>query len=542
MDTASPSPASGRSPDDRDDVDAPTSSTGPAAGEGAPEGAVPATEAPAPVQQPARLSEMLRRSAQGDQASFAAFYNATADVIYGLAILMHDDADGAQSSTVAVFQQLWDQAGERARDLRLQTQTSRELAGEHEAEAVQEREYETVLEWLVPLAHRIMVERFREGTSSPISLVALPPAEGGGIAGLPEEIIDDLMPLSDSQSQAIALSYLAGGTHQQLGTALESSIPAVKSRLRDGLTRLHQRARGSTPETDPILRAAVTERDVQRGTGVNRNFTDEIAEDLRKGLLVELAEVYALDAVGDHDRALLDEAALTADTDTAQQWDLRVLAARRTLAEIFTAHSTVPPRYLLEEVLHTLHGQEVGMGMVEEFSEHTEETIKREPLMKRWMIIAGLVVVLLVAGLLIWRFTIGQDVQAIADDDPEAETVDGIELAEGGTARAVISLEENVGYVDFADVGALEDAMTYQLWLLPSDQTPPSSLGNFSPDELEDDVVSLRNLDRYGTFLITAEEIEGGERPTGETIMELPVTERITDGPQYGGSSDSEDE
>lgn len=173
------------------------------------------------------------------------------------------------------------------------------------------------------------------------------------------------------------------------------------------------------------------------------------------------------------------------------------------------------------------------MGMVEEFSSHTEETTKRDPIMKRWMIVTGLILVVLLAVLLIWRFTIGQDIQAIADGDPEARTVEGIELAEGGTATAVISDEEDVAYLDFQDVPAL-DGHTYQVWLLPAGQRPPSSLGNFTSSELEEEIITLRNVSSYTQVQITAEEIRGEERPTGDVMAEIPLREQVSEGLRYG--------
>lgn len=485
--------------------------------------------------EPLTLSELLAGTARGDESSFAAFYEATSDVVYGLALLMHEHPDGAYYSTLAVYQHLWDQADERARDLRLQSATSQSLTEEHlnspedEQTAYRPSEYELVLEWLVPLAHRIMVERFREGLAEPISLSAVPEPQGGGVAGLPEEILNDLTTLSDAQTQAVALSYLAGGTHQQIADAVDSALPTVKSRLRDSMTRLHTQRDSRETEADPILRAAVTKKDVERSGAVNRNFTNQVSADLEKGLLVELAELYALDAIDDRERALLDETALTADEDTSQQWDTRVLAARRTLSEIFSAHPVVPPGQLLDEILYDLRDREreVGMSMVEEFSSHTEETTKRDPIMTRWMIVTGLVVVILLAILLIWRFTAGQDVEAIADGADDSRTVDDIELAEGGSGYAVISEAEDVAYLDFEDVATL-DGHTYQVWLLSADR-PPSSLGNFSSSELEEEIVSLRNISSYTHVQITAEEIRGEERPLGDVMAEFPLHE---DGPE----------
>ncbi|MGJ9424718.1 anti-sigma factor domain-containing protein [Nesterenkonia halotolerans] len=553
MDTASDRPASDRPEDRPDGAATPSDHTEDEHAEYVdseeemfPED-MPEEDAPEQLSDPT-LSELLAGSARGDQPSFATFYEATSDVVYGLALLMHADAEGAQDSTLAVYHQLWDQAEERAQDLRLQSQASELLTDEHAADEVDPEnayrptEYELVLEWLIPLAHQIMVERFREGVATPITLSAVPPEQGGGVAGLPEEIIEDIDSLSDSQTQALAMSYLAGGTHQQVADAVGAAVPAVKSRLRDGMTRMHAQRTTRESELDPILRAAVTKRDVERSGAVNRNFTEDIGSDVEHGLLVELAEIHALDAIDTRERALLDEAALTADEATSRAWDTRVLAARRTLAEIFTAHPVVPPSHLLDEVLHNLSDQEVGMGMVESISSHTEEAPKREPLMKRWMILTGLAVVVLAAVLLIWGFTAGQDIEATADGDPEARVTEGIELSQGGTARAVMSSAEDVGYVDFSEVGELEGDDTYQLWLMPHETGQPSSLGNFTAEELEEEVVTVDGISSHRALQITVEDIRGVERPMGETVAEVQLRERITDGPQYGGSPEDEEQ
>lgn len=182
------------------------------------------------------------------------------------------------------------------------------------------------------------------------------------------------------------------------------------------------------------------------------------------------------------------------------------------------------------------------MGMVESISSHTEEAPKREPLMKRWMILTGLAVVVLAAVLLIWGFTAGQDIEATADGDPEARVTEGIELSQGGTARAVMSSAEDVGYVDFSEVGELEGDDTYQLWLMPHETGQPSSLGNFTAEELEEEVVTVDGISSHRALQITVEDIRGVERPMGETVAEVQLRERITDGPQYGGSPEDEEQ
>lgn len=481
------------------------------------------------------LAELLAGTARGETASFSAFFESTADVVYGLALLLHADSEGAHSSTVAVYQHLWDQADARARDLRLQTQASQTLTDEYagftpdaaadpsqQAGTYRPNEYELVLEWLIPLTHQIFVERFRDGSAEPIPLAPLPQNQGG-VAGLPEEVLEDLLELSDSQAQALALTYLAGLTHQQVAERVGAAVPSVKSRLRDAMTRMHTQRNQRQTDSDPILRAAVTREDVARSGGVNRNFTNEIAADLDKGLLVELAELYALDGLDDRERALLDEKALTAEAGEAQQWDTRVLAARRTLAEIFASDPVPPPSQLLDEVLHSVGDQEVGVGLVGDVSSHTGEEPRRTPVLKPWMFIVGFIVVLLVGAIVFWQVSSPRDIEAVAQADPDAHLVEGYEMAEGGQIHAVFSEVEDVGYAEFQNVPDLADGATYQLWLLPKDAGQPSSLGNFTADELEADGASIERLAQYRTLMITVEEIRGEERPQGDIVAQFQL-------------------
>lgn len=486
------------------------------------------------------LAELLTGTARGDQAAFSMFYESTSDVVYGLALLMHADTDSAAASAQAVYQHLWDQAEARAQDLRLQTQASQTLTDEYagfepEADpgqagqdaAWRPNEYELVLEWLVPLAHRIFCERFREGLAEPLPLAPVPQSEGGGVAGLPEEVLEDLLPLSDSQVQSLALTYLAGRTHQQVAQEVGAAVPSVKSRLRDAMTRLHSaRLEGETREQhgdgDPILRAAVTADDIARGTAVNRNFTNDISADLDKGLLTELAEAYALDAVSDSERALLDEAALTAEASTAQQWDTRVLAARRTLAEIFASHPVAPPSGLLEAVLGSVGRKEVGMGVVESAGFDAEETERQVPKAKRWMLIAGFLGVVLV-GIIVWLIiTAASDTRGAVEADEDAHTVER-EINEDGQLRAVLSEQEDVGFLEFEDVPDLEGDATYQVWLLPMGEGPISSMGNYTADELEDNGLDVSGIGQYQMLQITVERVRNEETPQGDTVAEVPL-------------------
>lgn len=55
-----------------------------------------------------------------------------------------------------------------------------------------------------------------------------------------EKILGSLSTLSRAQSEAITLAYLEGQTYAEVAGMLSLSLPAVKSRIRDGLRNLRQ--------------------------------------------------------------------------------------------------------------------------------------------------------------------------------------------------------------------------------------------------------------------------------------------------------------
>ncbi len=72
-------------------------------------------------------------------------------------------------------------------------------------------------------------------------------------------------------------------------------------------------------------------------------FTAEIATDLASGRVVDLAEVYALNAVDDAERAAIEQFLASAPAADREAFNERVRQARETLATSFTAEEEPPP-------------------------------------------------------------------------------------------------------------------------------------------------------------------------------------------------------
>ncbi|NAZ87828.1 sigma-70 family RNA polymerase sigma factor [Kineococcus sp. T90] len=165
----------------------------------------------------------LAAAARGDQAAFAAFYDATAAAVHGTVLRVLRDP--AQSEEVAqeVFLEAWRTA-------------ARFDPGRGSARG-----------WVVTMAHRRAVDRVRSsraGTErderygvrevSPYDSVS----EEVEVLLEHEEVQRALGVLTPVQRQAVDLAYFGGRTHVQISQELHVPLGTVKTRLRDGLARL----------------------------------------------------------------------------------------------------------------------------------------------------------------------------------------------------------------------------------------------------------------------------------------------------------------
>src|SRR6478672_4297974 len=90
-------------------------------------------------------------------------------------------------------------------------------------------------------------------------------------------------------------------------------------------------------------------------------FTAEIATDLSSGRVVDLAEVYALNAVDDAERASIEQFLASAPAADRAAFNERVRQARETLATSFTAEEEPPPG-LLDRIMSSLPAQTAGQS------------------------------------------------------------------------------------------------------------------------------------------------------------------------------------
>jgi RNA polymerase sigma-70 factor (ECF subfamily) len=179
---------------------------------------------PAQDQEWARL---IARTAQGDQAALAAFYDRTSPQVFGFIYKILNNRETAEEVTLDVYTQVWRQA-----------HTYDPTRGAPGA-------------WLMMLARTRAIDRFRAGA-----------AEHGRIESLdavelflsdddtPEQDVENqerrryvqqaLSALTAEQRQAIALAYFYGLSQSEIAEKLQLPLGTVKTRMRLGMIKLRE--------------------------------------------------------------------------------------------------------------------------------------------------------------------------------------------------------------------------------------------------------------------------------------------------------------
>src|SRR5690348_16647373 len=174
--------------------------------------------APAPAQAP----DLMARVARGDEAAFAALYDELSPRVYGLARRIVRDPAQAEEVAQEALVEVWRTAArfdpakgsavswvltiahrravDRVRSEQASTERERRLATE-------ERPYDEVVEEATARLERQQVRRCLDG-------------------------------LTELQREAITLAYYRGYSYREVAELLDTGLPAIKTRMRDGLIRM----------------------------------------------------------------------------------------------------------------------------------------------------------------------------------------------------------------------------------------------------------------------------------------------------------------
>ncbi|MBN9155147.1 MAG: ECF RNA polymerase sigma factor SigK [Microbacterium sp.] len=178
-------------------------------------------EEPEPVD---HVGDLLLRVADGDRAAFAELYDTLSSRVFGLILRVLVDRSQSEEVLQEVFLELW-QSASRFAPNRGQGRT-----------------------WVLTIAHRRAVDRVRASQASTDRDVRAGFRDlGVAFDSVAEEVAsrDDatrvtkaLAVLPDVQREAVVLAYYGGYSQSEIAALTGSPLGTVKTRMRDGLTRL----------------------------------------------------------------------------------------------------------------------------------------------------------------------------------------------------------------------------------------------------------------------------------------------------------------
>ena len=167
------------------------------------------------------LDSLMTRVARGDAEAFSELYDQMSSMVYGLALRVVRSEAMAEEVTQEVFLQVWRQASGF------------------------DAQRGSVKSWIATLAHRRAVDVVRRSQSARDRELKVP-ADGPSADVAEMAILGDerdrvraaLGSLTDLQFQVIEMAYFGGLTYREVAERLDTPLATVKTRIRDGLTRL----------------------------------------------------------------------------------------------------------------------------------------------------------------------------------------------------------------------------------------------------------------------------------------------------------------
>ena len=169
-------------------------------------------------------SALLVRVARGDQPAFAELYDMLSPRVFGLILRVLVNRSQSEEVLQEVFLEIWQTASRFAPD-RGRGRT-----------------------WILTIAHRRAVDRVRASQASAdrdvrvgardLDVAHDSVAEQAELSIDADRVVDALSALPEAQREALVLAYYGGYSQSEIATITGSPLGTVKTRMRDGLTRL----------------------------------------------------------------------------------------------------------------------------------------------------------------------------------------------------------------------------------------------------------------------------------------------------------------
>jgi anti-sigma-K factor RskA len=223
--------------------------------------------------------------------------------------------------------------------------------------------------------------------------------------------------------------------------------------------------------------------------------------------LLELATPYALHAVSDAERAVIDRQLAAAPPSVAEAFREEVRAVCETMTAVSAATAAEPPTRLRTAVLATVQ----------------PDTGRRS----RWRTALLAAAAAIVVGLAAFGAGIAlrpSSKPSMAEQimaAPDVRTVSG-QLA-GGTATVMFSRDRNAGVLVMNNVPPPSQGTVYQMWLLGD--KGPTSAGTMNTAAVSPSTTDmLTNLGSSSALAFTVEPGTGSPQPTGKILAKLALS------------------
>ncbi|MDQ1059420.1 anti-sigma-K factor RskA [Arthrobacter globiformis] len=283
----------------------------------------------------------------------------------------------------------------------------------------------------------------------------------------------------------------------------------------------------------------MTDTNDSRGRQLPRAFAADIPTDLAAGRAVELAEIYALDAISDAEREAIDAYVAGAPEAERASFNERVRQARETLAMSFTAEEE-PPADLFARIVAQLPAAapaaepakantaadasaEPAPAADELSAARQRREVRRRPAgLRNWLIGVAAAAVIALGGVGIGAYVANQNDpfnQVIEAQDARQATVD---VSGGGTATVSISPSHDALVVRMKDVPPPPAGKVYQMWLIPKDGSTPVSQGLMDAEALSKPAL-VKGIGSAAALGITVEPAGGSATPTSPTVAAAPL-------------------
>src|SRR6478609_3171529 len=280
----------------------------------------------------------------------------------------------------------------------------------------------------------------------------------------------------------------------------------------------------------------MSEMDSGRGDR-SRAFGDTVAMDLAAGRAVDLAELYALDAVTEQERDAIDHYMSTAPETERLVFLERVRQSRETLARTFRVEEE-PPSDLFDRIVAQLPAGTGRTGAeaappagsavqpaepTDEFAQARKRRAERGPSgTRRWLVGVAAAAAIALGGVGVGAYLADQN-------DPVNQVVRAGDLREasvnvqgGGKATVLISASEDAAVVKMSGVPAPPAGKVYQMWLIPKDGSAPVSQGLMDEQALSKPAV-VQGIHSAASLGITVEPAGGSKAPTLPTVAAAPL-------------------